>query len=52
MTAAVAVFHSEAIVALIYKNKRSDEAKNYRPISLTVSARRIYERLVMMEVKV
>jgi hypothetical protein len=41
-----------ANVALIYKNKGSDlEAKNYRPISLTITARRIYERQVMLELK-
>lgn len=41
-----------ANVALIYKNKGSDlDARNYRPISLTITARRIYERLVMIELK-
>ena len=34
-------------VALIYKSKGSNqEAANYRPISLTVTARRIYERII------
>jgi hypothetical protein len=39
-----------ANVALIYKNKGPPtEAANYRPISLTITARRIYEKLVITE---
>jgi hypothetical protein len=41
---------SQALVVPVYKNKGSDkEAKNYRPISLTVIVRRLYERLIAEE---
>ena len=42
----------EANVALIFKNKGDrKEVVNYRPISLTVTARRIYERIIKKDLQ-
>jgi hypothetical protein len=42
----------QALVVPVFKNKgEGTEAKNYRPISLTVIARRLYERMVAEELE-
>lgn len=42
----------EALIIPVFKNKGTEtEAKNYRPIALTVIARRLYERLIAPELE-